>query len=299
MSDIWQTGKLFIKDLDILDCAIFSSKHGIIGTSWHVDIEVEGSLDENGFVYDFSHTKKLVKETLKDSLDHALILPSSNSQISISEDQDSNRIEISISIEDEKWNYKAPSKSVYILDSDKVTPETVAEAAEKEVLKNLPKTVSSVKISLYEESVTDGSKIFRYTHGLPNHKGLCQRLFHGHRSKIVILKDNSKSEELESLVAEKWFHSQIHIAEPGQFKSTSWQPYSVGKNGEYSTLSYTAQEGYFEATIPSHKIYIVEQATSIESIAQGLCKQLKALNPDSSITVMPHEGINKGGIASL
>ncbi|MDB2447205.1 6-carboxytetrahydropterin synthase [bacterium] len=295
MKNLWNTGTLFIKELDILDCAVYSEEHGIIGTSWHVDVEVEGQLDENGFVYDFSHTKKLVKNTLKNTLDHALILPSKNKNIDLSES--GGTVNLSITTPESTWKYKAPKQAIYTVEDATVNAETVSREAEKVILKDLPDTVVSVKVRLYEEEVTDGSSIFRYTHGLPHHKGLCQRLFHGHRSKIVVLKNDVKCLESEELIANSWFNKNVHIAEPGQFKSKPWDVYTRGSKGEYAVLSYEAEEGYFEAEIPAEKVFIVEQATSIESIAQGLCKVLKNNSPESNFTVIPHEGINKGGIA--
>ena len=68
-------GRLFIQDVDKIDCAIFDPSVGVVGQSWYVDITVSGQLDSNGFVYDFSHLKKLVKQVLKASLDHTLIIP--------------------------------------------------------------------------------------------------------------------------------------------------------------------------------------------------------------------------------
>jgi 6-pyruvoyl-tetrahydropterin synthase len=297
MTKIWETGKLFIKELDILDCAIFCDSHGIIGSSWHVNIEIEGQLDENGFVYDFSHTKKLVKETLKKTLDHALILPESHPSIKMNTQNDVTHLEINQ--HGEKWTYTCPEAAIYTVSNKEVNAESVARAAEKAVISNLPATVKAVRIDLCEESISDGSSIFRYTHGLPNHQGLCQRLFHGHRSKIVVLENGKKSPEKEMLIAEQWFSGRIHIAEPGQLKSQPWDLYSTGPKGEQVHLLYEAQEGEFEGTIPAEKVFLVEQATSIESIARGLCKALKGQFPKSNFTVIPHEGINKGGIASI
>lgn len=294
----WKTGKLFVENLDTLDCAIYSEAHGICGASWYVDIEIEGTLDGNGFVYDFSLTKKLVKETLKSTLDHTLILPKLNSNITATV-SDNNRINVQIFKDDELWVYKAPKQAVYLLDTKMLSSDLIANALQLEIKKVLPANVTEVKITLREEQSSDDSSFFRYTHGLPNHIGLCQRLFHGHKSKVKIYKDDALSSELEKLVANKWFSKSIHIAEPSQFKTKSWEPYKKGPTGEKTTLCYQAAEGYFEATIPSNRIYIVEQATSIESIAKGLCKQLKDLNPDSTIKVMPFEGISKGGVASL
>ena len=36
-------------------------------------------------------------------------------------------------------------------------------------------------------------------------------------------------------------------------------------------LAYEAQEGSFKGSIPAEKVFLVEQATSIESISRGVC----------------------------
>ena len=48
-------GRLFINDIDRIDCAIFDPSIGVVGQSWAVDVTVYGKLDANGFVYDFSN----------------------------------------------------------------------------------------------------------------------------------------------------------------------------------------------------------------------------------------------------
>lgn len=295
MTDFWTTGTLFIKELDILDCAVFCPEHGVIGSSWHVDVEIEGQLDRNGFVYDFSHTKRVIKETLKNSLDHALIIPNAHKSIKI---ETKNQI-ASLEIYSKKgaWKYTAPSKSIFQISAQEVTSDTISREAGNIILKDLPSTVSNIKVTLRDENISDEDSLFRYTHGLPFHDGLCQRLLHGHRSKLIIYKDDKRDTEIEKLVIENWFGKNVHIADKSQFKSECWEPYKRGPKDSYTTLSYTSAEGTFTAEIPSNFIFTVEQATSIESISQGICKALKALYPESSFTVIPHEGINKGGIA--
>ena len=66
---------LFIRDVGKIDCATFDPSQGISGQSWYVDVWLTGMLDENGFVFDFSPLKSLIKQTLSSTLDHSLIIP--------------------------------------------------------------------------------------------------------------------------------------------------------------------------------------------------------------------------------
>ena len=293
MTQIWETGELFIKELDILDCARFCKKRGVTGQSWYVDVFVQGRLDENGFVCDFSDTKKIVKQSLKETLDHALLVPALNKNIDIS--QSNNQTHLCMNSVSGTWRYSAPSCSVYLLESSELSTQQVETHAERIIKGRLPKTVSKVKVKLREERA---ESTFRYTHGLPQHKGLCQRLLHGHRSKIMIERDGVRSSDCEDLITNTWLNQSIHIAEPKQFKSTPWKPYTTGPEDQIAHLGYQSEEGLFELVLPASKVFIVEQATSIESIAKGFLKKLKSTFSQSNFVVIPYEGINKGGIAT-
>ena len=91
-------GNLFVKDVDRIDCSIFDPSTGITGQSWHVDIAIEGELDENGFVHDFSLVKSLVKETLKSSVDHALIIPIKSKYIEFKESDSEEVLDYEVSV---------------------------------------------------------------------------------------------------------------------------------------------------------------------------------------------------------
>lgn len=296
LKKIWETGALFVNELDILDCAILDPVYGFIGASWFVDIEIEGKLDKNGFVYDFSLTKKIVKETLKNTLDHALILPKVSKDLSV--EIDAKQMLVKCNIGGNSWTYKCPTNAVFFIDGDSVDSKSIARTAEKVIMAHLPETVSNIRIVLREEQGTTDDSFFRYTHGLPFHSGLCQRLFHGHRSKVAIENNGSIDKDLQKYVATNLFQTMIHIADQSQFKTHFWSNYSSGPEGSHTTLAYESEEGYFEATMPSNKIFTVEQATSIESIARGVHKCISEKFTANNLRVRISEGINKGGICN-
>ena len=66
-------------------------------------------------------------------------------------------------------------------------------------------------------------------------------------------------------IAKEWFGQNIHIAEPSH-NSKPWDFYKTGPKVT-SALAYEAQEGSLKE-VSHEKVFLVEQATSIESISR-------------------------------
>jgi len=296
----FKTGRMFVRDIDHLDAALFCPEAGIIGATWHVDVELEGMLDANGFVFDFGLVKKKFKETLKKSLDHALLLPKLSEQVSYRDGK--NDIELTMkTFSAETWTYQCPPAAVYFINSKVVDGSSIAAALEHEMAVHLPQNVVQFKVSLREEFIQEGS-VFRYTHGLPGHEGACQRLFHGHRSKIEIYENGIRNFQIEKIVSEELFHNRIHILSPGQIISGNLKKFQTGSYGDMIEVSYTSSEGRFEGSIPANRCLLFENSTSIESISQNLINYIlnhSSIKPQGSLMVRCFEGINKGGEAII
>ena len=288
-------GRLFIKQLCTLDCAVFSRSEGIIGCSWVVDLEAEGYLDENGFVFDFSELKKLCKTTLKESLDHALIIPASCPGVTYQELNgqelwslnENNRLEQT----DFTWEYSCPKGAAYPIGVHRITPSILERETSRILRHRLPDTVSAVRIHLREESIGSNEAKFRYTHGLPQHKGLCQRLFHGHRSRLEVYVDDDRRGDLEHFVARDILSSLPHVYTDDQVDMSISSEDTLG-------LRYEGSYGTYGARIPRARGFRVPQSTSIESITTHIANLLREKEGHrGKIRVMICEGIGKGALA--
>jgi 6-pyruvoyl-tetrahydropterin synthase len=295
---------IFIEDIDRIDCAIFSPSQGIMGQSWHVDVFLSGSVDENGFIHDFSHLRKLVKNVLRSSIDHALLIPIMSKQVAFKETDKGEHWDLKafsrLTNYEAQWEYTCPKGAVYPIRSVNISKSIVEQECSRLIRHRLPTQVEKVSVKLREEIAESQATFFRYTHGITNHDGLCQRLFHGHRSLIGIHIDGERREDLEQFVAHELLGSSVHVASVSQIESGHVEAGKRGSGLEPISISYEGQGGHYRAKIPARNLFVVQGETSIETIAYQLVKDLKErMDISSKIQVLCCEGIGKGALAEL
>lgn len=93
------------------------------GHNYRARVELEGELDENAYVFDFTTLKKIVRR-LVDELDHKMLLPTENPAIRVTDDGE--EVEVRVSYADRKRRYLFPREDVLLLPIPNTTAEMLA-----------------------------------------------------------------------------------------------------------------------------------------------------------------------------
>ncbi len=275
--------RLFVNQLTVIDFSYLHAERGLVGESWQVDIELEGGLDEQGMVLDFSDVKRQVKQLIDDSFDHRLLLPADYSGLQAQGNEltfllwDGNRI-----------RHRGPAESVQFIAGGEITPDNVAQAIHQALRPTLPDNVHSVRLHLYPESILGAC--YQYSHGLKLHCGNCQRIAHGHRSRIEILRNGRADHALEKYWAERF--RDIYIgAEEDMVAITSHNDQTCFR------FAYSAEQGDFELELPADRCYLIQTESTVENIARHIRELLEKQYPGEQFKVRAFEGIGKGAIS--
>jgi len=275
--------KLFVDDLTQVDFTYLDAKRGLVGESWSVRLELDGQLNDEGMIVDFGIVKKRVKQWFDAGLDHSLVIAEKTPNLRVIKEAHNSVVD---------WQYpsgevlrcSAPHQAFEILPVDAIEPEPVARWCEQKLAAIFP-TVSGIKVTLYPE-VIDGA-YYHYTHGLQKHDGNCQRIAHGHRSRIHILIDGERDQALEAQWAKRF--EDIYIGT---------EDHVVSRTEQSIDFAYHAPQGAFSLTLPSSVVYMIDTESTVELIAHHLAQTIAASLPGKQIEVRAFEGIGKGSIAT-
>jgi len=91
------------------------------GHNYRARVELEGTLDENSYVFDFVTLKRTMRR-LVDELDHRMLLPLSNPRLEVREEGD----EVHVSFVDRRKRYVFPREDVVLLPIANTTAEMLA-----------------------------------------------------------------------------------------------------------------------------------------------------------------------------
>jgi hypothetical protein len=97
---------------------------------------------------------------------------------------------------------QSPLSAFAKIDAKQIDIASVTTHLTTIILAELPKNVQGLTLNLRPEKI-DGA-YYHYTHGLKLHDGNCQRIAHGHRSKIHIYKNGQRSVALEEVWSLRW-----------------------------------------------------------------------------------------------
>lgn len=279
--------QLFVDSLTNVDFSYLHPERGLLGETWIASTQLDGALDQQGMVCDFGVVKKTLRNWLDDELDHRLAVPTRSPNLTLSEDGDN----ITLS-----WRYgtadapktlecTAPKQAVALIDTDVITAASASSWCIEQLSKLLPNTIAQLQLGFELERID--SDFYHYSHGLKKHDGNCQRIAHGHRSRIHIWKNDAVATDLEAQWAETF--RDIYIGTQSDI---------VSENDTHITFSYSTSQGFFSLRMPRSCCYLLDTDSTVEWIATHIADQLKAQLPHDRIRVKAFEGLQKGAIAS-
>ena len=280
---------LFVDNLTNVDFSFLDPQRGLLGETWLANVRLFGELDEQGMVCDFGTVKKVLRHWLDTELDHRLAVPVRSPNIRIEEDGEFLQIHWQFGASGEFLSTRSPRDAIALVDAEILTQETVAAWCITQLKQQFPMSVVRLELDFTLEAM-DGAAYYHYSHGLKKHQGNCQRIAHGHRSRIDIWSNGKKSPELEQHWAEAW--KDIYI---GTREDLTGTPQHAGAS--YYQFNYEAEQGPFEITLPQRCCYLIDTDSTVEFIAHHIAQKTRQENPESSIRVKAYEGINKGAIA--
>jgi len=275
--------RLFVDNLTVIDFSYLDAERGVVGESWIVDLELAGDLNEQGMLFDFGDIKKQIKKFIDFEIDHRLLVPVASSGCRIDNQGDEMSIEFPLNAGG-VISHQSPKHSVYLVDAEKIDIKKISHDLQTRIHALLPDNVSEVVIYLRNEIINGA--YYHYTHGLQKHLGQCQRIAHGHRSRIEIKINGKRDPGLEAqwagILKDSYMVTESHIVE------------ELEVNGiEHTRMTYIAEQGVFSMCVPSATLFVMPMETTVENIAIYLA-ELIAGESKKKVSVKAYEGLNKG-----
>lgn len=276
--------RLFVDQITVIDAAVLDRLRGLVGVSWIVDVALDGALDDQGMVFDFGPAKHAVKRVIDDTADHKLIVPLGAPGLELEQNGDETRLHF-VDDAGARFFHRGPAAALCHLDTPSVEPGAVAELLRERLTAAMPANVTGIRLHLRDELIEGAC--YSYCHGLKKHAGNCQRIAHGHRSRLEIWVDGERSPAHERRWAGRWrdvyLGNRADLAvDPGERR---WR------------FAYTAEEGAFELELDANRCDLLDADSTVENIAAHIAASLKAEEPARRFLVRAYEGVNKGAEA--
>lgn len=283
---------LFVEALTTLDSSYIDFEHGLSGNTFIVDLELSGTPDKTGMLLDFGIVKKAIKAQLESIADHLLLIPEDfpgltheacqakpGEQLFKTKWHDQNG---------HQWQHIGPSISTQYIPGASLDIESLKQMLEHQLLDHWRSAqIQTIELTLRQET---GDNIFQYSHGLKYHQGACQRIAHGHRSKVMAYTQAGFHAQYSQQLA-RWLDHK-YLADQHNCKD------QITANDQQAiTLAYNAPEGYFELQPPKSQCIWLDKEVTIEHIAEFLLKQAQNTISRDIIKIRVYEGLKKGAIA--
>lgn len=278
---------LFVDNLTNVDFSYLCPERGLLGQTWLTHVEMDGKLDEQGMVCDFGTVKQVLRQWLDTEIDHRLLVPLQADNLTLAQHGDD--VELNWRFGDGlSLSCRSPREALCLVETTLINPTHMAQWSVAQLASRFPSSVVRLQLGFTEERI-DGP-CYHYSHGLKKHGGNCQRIAHGHRSRIHIWQNGRQAVALEKQWAARW--RDIYI---GSREDLVGAPQHHGV--PCYRFAYTAQQGRFELTLPQACCYLIDTDSTVEYIASHIAATLKLQHPHTVIKVKAYEGLGKGAIA--
>ena len=278
---------LFVNNLTVMDFSYLHAERGMVGESWAVDLALSGELDEQGMIFDFGRIKRRLKDLFDEEVDHRLLVPASNDQLHLHTADEQLSLQWTFPLGEIRM--KSPLSAVLALPGEEVNQAALVSYLREICRPLLPANVSEWEISLRHEDLGI-APFYHYSHGLKKHQGHCQRIAHGHRSRIEICENGTRSRYWEKIWSDRW--EDIYIGTRDDLEGL----YYLEEIPHYR-FCYTGSEGRFELLIPEDHCYLIDTDSTVEHLAAHIARQLALESPGKEFQVRAFEGIDKGALA--
>lgn len=300
--------QLFVNDLTVMDFSYLCPKRGMVGESWIVDVLLDGELNDESMIQDFGKVKKDLKRLIDEYVDHKLLVPVESGCTKITHDNETDLVQVDFvrqrlaevdgnPIEQDASIYlRCPDEAYAFVYASEVDMDSVRQYLKDIIATHLPDNVEDISLLLRSEEIA--TPYYHYTHGLKKHDGNCQRIAHGHRSKVTIFENGKESFDSEHYWSTRWSDIYIGTVEDLVAPSTLTLV-DVNKDLNYANcFQYEASQGQFEMAIPKAESEVITDDTTVECLAKFIFEEQKKMYPDHSYRVIAFEGVGKGAIAS-
>lgn len=283
---------LFVNDLTVMDFSYLCPQRGVVGESWIVDVELNGSLNDESMIQDFAIVKKQLKALIDDYVDHKLLIPAEHSYTQIIRGADDMvRVDF-MRPEGRSIHLTCPADAYAFIYSDEITMESVGAYLKDILATHLPDNVADIVLSLRVEQIS--TDFYHYTHGLKKHDGNCQRIAHGHRSKIHIYHDGQNAPNAEAYWSKRWADIYIASREDQIMCEELAETYPNISDTSHVAFAYTASQGNFEIALPISECEIIPLDTTVECLAEYVLTTEQQRSGIEDVSVMAFEGVGKG-----
>ena len=288
--------QLFVNDLTVMDFSYLCPERGMVGESWIVDVILNGDLNEESMVLDFAKVKKQLKYLIDLHIDHKLLVPVEHPYSLITRDNKTDYVKVDfMRPAGRSIHLNCPAEAYAFVYAEQVTMPSVSDYLKDVIATHLPDNVEGIELMLRAEVIT--TPYYHYTHGLKKHDGNCQRIAHGHRSKVLVYADQPDDLGLQQYWATRWQDIYIGSQEDVVTEQQVCFRLQSGDFSQHWLFAYEASQGRFELAIPKAESEIIDTDTTVECLAQFMANEHKRLDPSHSFKVLAFEGVGKGAIA--